>query len=341
MNGVARKKGAPSEMAGVWSGLGGSAFLAGLGEKDRAPLRLIGAVAGGLVAAVVAAVAAWCLIMVAFTLISGQGAAGLLGMGRAAEALVDPAQTGLAVTVARLAVTSLVDGGFLLVFAAFAAAVGREPLHRSITAAPRVRWRLLLIGLGLAAVALIPIIVAERVFGGETTLPVLAISSSWGGRALYAACSLLLIPAAAAEELVFRGWLLRRVAAFAPPSAILVILTAILFAAAHFDFNPDAFLTRVLMGAGFAYMTLRLGGIEFSSGVHAANNMLIVLFLEPLNLQAEHPALSAFSLLEDITLLIGYFLITEAVIHIPQLRRWAGVRPEELSPPDDGVVDRA
>jgi hypothetical protein len=131
------------------------------------------------------------------------------------------------------------------------------------------------------------------------------------------------------------------VAAFAPPSGILVVLTAILFAAAHFDFNPDAFLTRALMGAGFAYMTLRLGGIEFSTGVHAANNMLIVLFLEPLNLQAEHPALSAFSLLEDITLLVGYFLITEAVVHIPRLRRWAGVRGEELSPPDNGVVDRA
>ena len=34
------------------------------------------------------------------------------------------------------------------------------------------------------------------------------------------------------------------------------------------------------MGAGFAYMTLRLGGIEFSTGVHAANNLLIVLFIQ-------------------------------------------------------------
>jgi len=336
-----RKNGDLSRMAGVWSGLNASAFLAGLGEKDREPLRLIGAIVGGLILAVVAAVASWVLVMVGYTLILGEGAAGLAGMGRATQALVDPAQTGLTVTLARLSLTSLVDGGFLLVFTAFAAAVGREPLHRSITAAPRVRYRLLIVGLGLACIALTPIIVAERVFGGETTLPILAVSPSWGGRALYAGASLLLIPAAAAEELVFRGWLLRRVAAFAPPPGILVVLTAILFAAAHFDFNPDAFLTRALMGAGFAYMTLRLGGIEFSSGVHAANNMLIVLFLEPLNLQAEHPALSAFSLLEDITLLVGYFLITEAVVHVPLLRRWAGVRRAELSPPDNGVMDPA
>jgi membrane protease YdiL (CAAX protease family) len=325
-------------MAGVWSGLNASAFLAGLGEKDREPLRLMGALAGGLIVAMVAAVATWCLIMVAFTLISGQGALGLVGMGHAAQAMADAAQTGPTVTIARLALTSLVDGGFLLVFAAFAAAVGREPLHRSITAAPRARVRLLMVGIGLACIALTPVIVAERVFGGETTLPILAVSPSWGGRALYAAASLLLIPAAVAEELVFRGWLLRRVAAFAPPPGILVALTAILFAAAHFDFNPDAFLTRALMGAGFAYMTLRLGGIEFSSGVHAANNMLIVIFLEPLNLQAEHPTLSAFSLLEDITLLVGYLLITEAVVRIPPLRHWAGVRRAQLSPPDNGAV---
>jgi membrane protease YdiL (CAAX protease family) len=322
-------------MAGVWTGLNASAFLAGLGERDREPARLIGALVGGLVVAVVAAVASWLLIMVAFTLLSGQGGAGLAGLGHATQALVDPAETGLTVTVARLAVTSLVDGGFLLVFAAFAAAVGREPLHRSITAAPRVRLKLLIVGIGLAGIALAPIIVAERVFGGESTLPILAVSPSWGGRALYGAASLLLIPAAAAEELVFRGWLLRRVAAFAPPPGILVVLTAILFAAAHFDFNPDAFLTRALMGAGFAYMTLRLGGIEFSAGVHATNNMLIILFLEPLNLQAEHPTLSAFSLLEDITLLVGYFLITEAVVHIPWLRQLSGVKRDELSPPDN------
>ncbi len=69
------------------------------------------------------------------------------------------------------------------------------------------------------------------------------------------------------------------------------------------------------MGAGFAYMTLRLGGIEFSTGVHATNNILIVLFIEPLTLKtaAAPTDLTTGRIIEDICLIAGYILITEAV----------------------------
>lgn len=321
-------------MAGVWSGLGESAFLQGLNETERDGPRLTAAVVGGLILGVVAAAASWCLIMVPYTLWAGLGADGLEGLGRAAQAMVDPRRTDLDLAILRLAVTSIVDGAFLLVFAAFAAAVARQPLHSYITAARQVRWRLLLVGMGLAVLALAPIVTAEGVMGGAA-LPILAVSPGLGGRLLYGATSLLLVPAAAAEELVFRGWLVRRTAAFSLRPAVMIIFTGVLFAAAHLDFNPDAFLTRALMGAGFAYMTLRLGGIEFSAGVHATHNMLIVIFLAPLNLQSEPPSVSAFSLMEDIGLLAGYVIITEAVVHISWLRRWAGVRLGEISPPDD------
>ena len=327
-------------MAGVWLGLGDSAFIAGIGEKERDPARLAGAVVGGLILASVAAAACWCLVMIAYTLCTGMGGSGLEGLGRAAQALVDFRRTDLGLTIVRLLVTAIVDGGFLLVFAAFAAAVVRQPLHSYITAARHVRWRLLLAGMGLAALVLAPIVTAERVMGGGS-LPILAVSPALGGRLLYGATALLLIPAAAAEELVFRGWLLRCTAAFNPRPVVLVVFTGVLFAAAHMDFNPDAFLTRALMGAGFAYMTLRLGGIEFSTGVHATHNILIIIFLEPLNMQSEPTTISAFSLLEDISLLVGYFIITEAVVHISRLRHWAGVRYEEISPPDNQPTLRA
>jgi membrane protease YdiL (CAAX protease family) len=322
-------------VANVWSGLGESAFISDVRESETAPLRLAGALVGGLVVATVAAVACWCLVMVGYTLFSGRGASGLQGLGQAAQVLVDPDRTDLGVTLARLAVTALVDGGFLLVFAAFAAGVAREPLGRLITVAPRPRGKLLILGMLLALIALAPIVATERALGGPTPLPILGVSPHLLGRIAYGATALLLIPAAAAEELVFRGWLLRRAGAFTVQSGALIVFTGVIFAAAHFDFNPDAFLTRALMGMGFAYMTLRLGGIEFSAGVHATHNMLIVIFLEPLNIQAEHPALSAFSLLEDASLLVGYFIITEAVVHVSGLRRWAGVLPREISPPDN------
>jgi hypothetical protein len=94
------------------------------------------------------------------------------------------------------------------------------------------------------------------------------------------------------------------------------------------------------MGAGFAYMTLRLGGIEFSTGVHAANNILIVLFIEPLTLQNAGASsdLSLGALLEDVALIAGYIVITEAVVRVAPMRRWAGVRLEELARPTPAPV---
>ena len=114
---------------------------------------------------------------------------------------------------------------------------------------------------------------------------------------------------------------------------MLIAATALVFSALHGEFSLDAFVTRALMGAGFAYMTLRLGGIEFSTGAHAANNILIVLFIEPLTLKTAAAAadMSMASLLEDVALVIGYIVITEAVVRIEPLRRWAGVRASELS----------
>jgi hypothetical protein len=112
--------------------------------------------------------------------------------------------------------------------------------------------------------------------------------------------------------------------------------TSLAFSALHFDFSPDAFLTRALMGAGFAYMTLRLGGVEAAAGAHAVNNILIMLFLQPLAPDPQAGAEgSAFWPAEDVALVGGYGLITELVARLPGLRRLAGVRLAEVSPSQD------
>jgi hypothetical protein len=181
-----------------------------------------------------------------------------------------------------------------------------------------------------------PLVIADRLSSPATApIPMLDVTTDWDGRALYLLAALLLIPAAAAEELMFRGWLLRQLAAFTRHPGVLIVTTALAFSAAHFDFNPDAFLSRALMGAGFAYMTLRLGGIEFSTGAHAANNILIVLFIEPLSVNAPTGSgnVTAGVGLEDFILMLGYVLITEAVVRIAPLRRWAGVKPNQVAPP--------
>jgi len=321
---------------GVWAGLSGSAFLADVTDRDRRPARLGATLVGGLFVGLAAATACWILILVPYTFIAGLGGEGLRGLGKVAERFEDPGARGLGITLLRLLESTATDGVFPVAFVALAALVANHPFLRYVTAATGVRWRLLAVGVCLSAIAMSPLVLADRLSApGGASIPMLDVAPDWLGRLGYGVSALLLIPAAAAEELLFRGWLMRQVAAFTRQPVVLVMLTAVLFAAAHFDFTPDAFLTRAIMGAGFAYMTLRLGGIEFSTGVHAANNILIVMFIEPLSLPSAPPpsGVSPGAWLGELLMLTGYVLITEAVVRIGPLRRWAGVRPEDIAPP--------
>jgi len=159
------------------------------------------------------------------------------------------------------------------------------------------------------------------------------IAPTLAGRAVYVFAAVLLIPSAAAEELMFRGWLMRQIAAFTRRPGILIFATAIAFSAAHFDFSADGFLTHALMGAGFAYMTLRLGGIELSTGAHAANNILFILFVQPFSIQGATSDAASGVWFGDLWLLAGYIGVTEAIVRIEALRRWAGVQGAEIAPP--------
>ena len=242
-----------------------------------------------------------------------------------------------------LAVPGATSGALTLTFVALAGIMAHHPVSAYVTAAPRPRARLLLAGLLLSAAVLAPPISwSTGCSSPADALPLMRVSPLPIGRAFYAvAAVLLLIPAAAAEELFFRGWLLRQIAAFTRRSSVLIIATALLFAAAHITFDgrhiyldPGAFVTRALLGAGFAYMTLRLGGIEFSTGVHATNNILIVLFIEPLTLKtaAAPTDLTTGSIVEDVMLHRRLHPDHRNGRPLRLLRRWAGVGEAEGLP---------
>jgi uncharacterized protein len=319
---------------GVWTGLSDSAFLAGTSERERDPAHIAGGVIGGGLVGLVAAVCGMLLALACFAILTGQGARGIAGLADLAEGLRSGAAPAVSSQMLTIVLAAGVDGVFMLTFVAVAALVAGLPLIAYVTCAPRVRWRLFLLSLALAAAMMSPLVAAERLLdpqGGAP--PFLAVSTLPLDRIAYGLSALLLIPAAAAEELLFRGWLLRQAGAFLRRPLPLVAVSALTFSALHFDFAPDAFLTRAVMGAGFAYMTLRLGGIEFSAGAHAVNNLMIVLFLQPLDINPGGRAdLSNFSIVEDLVLIGGYVLITELVARSTVLRRLAGVRERELSP---------
>lgn len=322
---------------GIRAGLSDSLFLAGISDREREPARVTVSVLGGVGLGLLASTCLMILVMIGYAVMIGEAGLGFEGMADAGKALTDDRLSSPVLAVMRLIIATAVDGGFLVVFVAFAAALAGQSLHAYLTAAFHIRWRLLGVSMLLSAAAMAPVVLADRLIGsGGAVPPVLGVSPLILDRVGYVAASLLLIPAAAAEELFFRGWLLRQSAAFLRNPVGLILLNAVLFSALHFDFNPDAFLTRALMGGAFAYMTLRLGGVEFSTGVHAVNNIMVLLFIQPLNLaQAAPSQMSAWSLLEDAALVVGYVLITELVARHGGLRRLAGVRDEEVSHPAD------
>ena len=325
---------------GVWTGLAESAFLADVTTRDRDPTRLAATLIGGLCVGAVSGIACWTLLIVPYTFLAGLGGEGLRGLGQIALRLEDPDERDIGLIVLRLLATTATNGMAFFAFVCLAGILAGHPLRRYVTAADSVRWRLLILGAGLSALAIAPLFLLDLLSSpANHALPVVAVAPTWSGRIVYALATLSLIPLAAAEELMFRGWLVRQTAAFTRQPAALVIFPALVFSAAHFDFAPDAFLALALMGAGLAYMTLRLGGLEFSIGVHAVNNLLIVLFLEPLTRQnadqANTPVVGPW--LEDFLRIAGYVLITESVVRIEPLRRWAGVKLDQIAPPAFGA----
>ena len=211
-------------------------------------------------------------------------------------------------------------------FIGVAVAMGSGSLRAICTAAARFRWRLLLAGFLLASILIGPFMLADQWLDPKAgPPPILSVSPEFGVRIFYAAvCALAFLPAAMGEEILFRGWLLRQMSNVTHRWAPLMLFNGALFAAAHLDFAPEAFLERWIMGAGFTYMALRLGGVEFSSGVHFANNFIIVIFIEPLTLKlSPNTGIDPAALVANVGLLGGYILLAEIVCRWPPMRDWS------------------
>jgi membrane protease YdiL (CAAX protease family) len=92
-----------------------------------------------------------------------------------------------------------------------------------------------------------------------------------------------LLIAAAAEEVVCRGFMLRLTALIIRHPLVLCLVNGLVFSSLHLDPDPVAFVARTLSGMVWAWAALRLGGLEFAIGAHLANNLVISLIREPLS----------------------------------------------------------
>lgn len=120
--------------------------------------------------------------------------------------------------------------------------------------------------------------------GSKLVPPILDLREPAADRIAYGLVSVpLVLLAAAAEELAFRGALLQVTGAFVRTRIGLCVANGLVFAALHLQANPLVFLELAVTGGVFAYSVLELGGIEFSLGAHFANNLVLLMLQEPLS----------------------------------------------------------
>lgn len=172
----------------------------------------------------------------------------------------------------------------VLAFAILAAAAltYRRPMTDFLWPGRRFSFSQLLIGfvvMTCISVSLIPVFLLT---GSVWEPPILDAQYLDSSRFFYVAAMVVgLLVAAAAEEVVCRGVLLRLTALVTRRPLVLCLINGVVFSAIHLDPDPVAFVARAISGAVWTWAALRLGGLEFAVGAHLANNLVIALFWQP------------------------------------------------------------
>jgi membrane protease YdiL (CAAX protease family) len=137
----------------------------------------------------------------------------------------------------------------------------------------RLRWRWLFLTLGLSALVWIVTVAGQLGIGlaaGEsigqfTTDPLTYIISI--------VIVVLLVPIqAATEEYLYRGVLQQSIGAWLRWAPFGIVISAVLFAVSH-SYDIWGLLQVGLMGAGFAIVSVRTGGLEAGIAFHTVNNI--------------------------------------------------------------------
>lgn len=301
-------------------------LLAPVGDLERRPWRVLAVVLGGgglaFLASLVVSVAA--LTAAAAIFVDDLGGS----LGAAVQALIE-ARGGrpLASYLAELATIGLGFAAALAVFLLAASKAYRRPVLSFLTAADRFRWRAVAGGLLVAAPLLLVVIGLETMRSPPPEPGPLFRSEALGAKLAYmAGAAVFLFLAAFAEEAVFRGWALQQVRAFTRRRWVILLVPGLLFSLGHADPNPDAFLVRAAMGVAWGWIALRTGGVEFTTGAHLANNLLIALLLTPITLEAPQPLpFDVVSLGLELVVLGGLIGVVEFARRRPELGRRLGI----------------
>jgi len=141
--------------------------------------------------------------------------------------------------------------------------------------APRIRWRWLLVCLGLALLALmLTLMVAAMLPAAGDTGEVNTEVNDWTSATRdFVLIVLLLTPLqAAGEEYVFRGYLTQAFGGLIASRWLAVLGPALLFALAHGAQDPQIFVDRFAFGLVAGVLVILTGGLEAGIAMHVLNN---------------------------------------------------------------------
>lgn len=123
---------------------------------------------------------------------------------------------------------------------------------------------------------------------------------------------------AAAEELLFRGYLMQGIGLLSRHAAVPVLGSSLLFMLAHLS-NPEvgegAYLIPLLyflMGLFLALITVKSNSLELAIGVHAANNLFALLVMNYANSALPAPSIFMASELDPLASLISFVVVAAA-----------------------------
>lgn len=136
----------------------------------------------------------------------------------------------------------------------------------------RLRWRWLLLALLASTVIWLLSLAAQLGVGVAAGEPIGAFTTDVGVYALSALIVVLLVPLqAATEEYLFRGVALQAFGAWFRWAPVGILLSTLLFAVSH-AYDVWGLVQVAVVGAAFAVVTVRTGGLEAAIGMHTVNN---------------------------------------------------------------------
>lgn len=212
---------------------------------------------------------------------------------------------------------------------ATAAMTWRTPLKAFLW--PGRPFDLKLFGLGLVTMIAISIlwIPFSLATGGEWRPPVFDTYYVEYTRYTYViAMAVALFAGAAAEEVICRGVLLRVSALITRRALLLCLINGLLFSAVHLDPDPVSFLQRALVGMGWAWAALRLGGLEFAIGAHFANNLFITLIWSPMSAASQTQEVPWFVVVPELITMAVVVVVVEVLARRRRQRPPGSAEPQ-------------